>query len=93
MRIKVSKVAYHRNGIGGAGFHVVTFTTTSDSETKGCRMIGVLFDEPESVAVFDLDLLADNTIEFAVNSWRGADHFGPVLRKAIAEWEEEHESI
>jgi hypothetical protein len=84
-KIKVRGIAYHRNGITGAGFHVVTFTTGSG--TKRQNMLGIAFEEADHVAVLDTDLLAENVIAFAENSWRGADHFGPALREAIIRWE------
>ena len=43
-------------------------------------MMGVVFTEPGSCAVFDRDLLTIGNIKFAGgNSWRG-DHFEPALR-------------
>lgn len=78
------KIAYHRNGVGGNGFHVLTF---HDSELKK-DMVGIVFDEPGSVAVFDRKLLGEGVIEFGVNSWRG-DSFEPALRAVIAREDEE----
>uniref|UniRef100_A0A6M3XZS3 Uncharacterized protein n=1 Tax=viral metagenome TaxID=1070528 RepID=A0A6M3XZS3_9ZZZZ len=87
MKIKTREVAYHRNGIGGDGFHVVRFTTTDDADTRGRDMLAVLFDGPGEVAVLDIGLLADGVIAFAQNSWRGADYYGPALRRAIKDLE------
>ena len=82
--VAIEAVAYHRNGIGGAGFHVVTFT---DSEAElgpihGAAMVGIVFEEEGRVAVFDRVLLGKGEIGFGVNSWRG-DHYEPILRRAI----------
>ncbi len=77
----IEEIAYHRNGVGGNSFYVVKFTGT-----EGGNMLGVVFDEPYTVAVFDRDLLAKGVIAFRENSWRG-DHFEPELREAIAYWE------
>lgn len=109
----VHQVAWHRNGIGGAGFHAVIF----DRELKTCptcgdewgwedgrgviscrrmhvgppistgiRMLGVVFDEPNHVAIFEIGKLADPAIgvAFGENSWRG-DRFERELRQAIAD--------
>lgn len=46
-------------------------------------MLGVVFDEPYHVAVFNLSKLALGNIAFGVNSWRG-DVYEPLLRRAIA---------
>jgi hypothetical protein len=85
MKIKVIKKDYHRNGISGTGFSVVIFKTQGDPETKGKRMISIVFPNAGDCAVFDLDELAKENIEFANgNSWRG-DYFEPELRKALQE--------
>lgn len=78
------KVAYHRNGVLGEGFHVCTFY---DKEEKA-NMVGIVFKGPGQVAVFNQELLGKGIIEFAVNSFRG-DVFEPFLRDAIQKWENE----
>lgn len=81
MELSKIKVAYHRNGISGIGFHVCTFTMKDGPRTH--HMVGVLFEEEGACAVFDIDMLKVDNIEFAQgNSWRG-DEFEPELRKAI----------
>jgi hypothetical protein len=72
---RVIKGAHHRNGIGGAPFHVIQFESDED-DSKGAAMIGVVFDEPGCVAVFRQDLLAVGCIEFGKNSWRGDRYEG-----------------
>lgn len=74
--MKIKQVEYHRNGICGNGFHVVTFTD------KKRPMVGIVFDEKGSCAVFDTDMLGKGIIEFGVNSWRG-DTYEDALRDAI----------
>jgi hypothetical protein len=69
-KIKILDCDFHRNGIGGNGFYVFIF-----KEGKN-RMMGVWFPEGENevgynCAVFDMDLLNQNVIEFGKNSWRG----------------------
>jgi hypothetical protein len=80
MIIKVEKIDYHRNGVGGNGFNVVTFTYKYERLT--INMVAVVFEEKGNVAVFDRDLLGKGVIEFGQNSWRG-DNFEAALRKAI----------
>ena len=90
MRIKTDKTSYHRNGVSGKGFWVVMFTANGDADCKGRRFVGVVFDAPRTVAVFDVDMLAAGNIEFAKgNSWRG-DNFEPHLRGIIHNWEESY---
>jgi hypothetical protein len=76
------RVDYHRNGIGGIGFHVALFDNKTSEGTER-RMVGVVFPEAGACAVFDVDELSKGNIQFAHgNSWRG-DHFEPQLREAI----------
>lgn len=70
------KVAYHRNGVGGTGFTVITFRVGRDD------MVGVVFPGDGNVAVFDRKKLGEGVIESGENSWRG-DIFEPALRSAI----------
>lgn len=74
--MKVKYVDYHRNGVGGTGFHVVMFTE------EGRNMLGVVFPEQGSCAVFDADLIGNGDVRFLHNSWRG-DHYEDELRAAI----------
>lgn len=57
----------------------------AEIETTRSRMLGVVFDEPGSVAVLDVALLSDPEIgvAFGANSWRG-DQYEAELRAAIA---------
>lgn len=81
-------IAYHRNGVSGAGFYVVTF-----SDDEHGPMVGVVFDcDPfdegpppplnRRTAVFQRDLLGAGVITFGVNSFRG-DNYDEWLRHAI----------
>ncbi len=81
-KIKVIKQAHHRNGVGGVPFDVLIFKDLDEGKT----MIGIQFDndsEPHT-AVFDLDLLKQDVIEFFDNSWRGDVYHEP-LKKSIKE--------
>lgn len=88
----VEEIAYHRNGVAGAGFHVVKFSEPEEER----RMLGVVFDNDEDgmikVAVFDRRLLAQDVIAFARNSWRG-DRYEAALREAIARAESLREGL
>jgi hypothetical protein len=79
MKIKVTEITYHRNGVHGNGFYVVSFISEGDN------MIGVVFDEPGNVAVFNAALLREGVIGFYYNSWRG-DWYEQALREAIVEY-------
>jgi len=100
MQIEIEQVDYHRNGIRGQGFYVVTFLWTDpngdengDNEIRA--MVGVLFgdwskDETKYVcdgrcAVFDRGMLGDGNMTFGHNSWRG-DRFESELVKAIEQY-------
>ena len=80
MKINVLKVDYHRNGVAGNGFHVVLFK--HDKTLK----VGIVFPEQGNVAVLDVGLLHEGTIESGENSWRG-DDFEPALRVACDAFE------
>lgn len=67
------KIAHHRNGISGHPFTVGIIKDTIDGIER--EMLIIQFDDDkEATAVFDLDLLKQDEIDFAKNSWRG-DHF------------------
>lgn len=72
-------IAYHRNGIGGTGFHVILF------RWENANMVAIVFQEPGHVAVLDSKETASGNIAFANgNSWRG-DNFEPRLREWITQ--------
>jgi hypothetical protein len=77
---KIHEIAFHRNGICGAGFYAVRFTGGKD--VSGREFIATVFDEPGHCAVLAVDRLDTDGVAFGVNSWRG-DHFEPELRAAI----------
>lgn len=79
--LEIHEVAYHRNGGGGEGFHLVRFTDHGERQPK--HMCAVVFEAEMHTAVLDLDLLRENVIAFGMNSWRG-DHYDADLRQAIA---------
>jgi len=76
-------VAYHRNGVSGNDFCVITFDTISEGERY--HMVATVFKEKGSVAVFDREKLGMGVIGFGLNSWRG-DDFEEELRKIIGIW-------
>lgn len=78
---KLENVQFHRNGVGGEPFYVVTFTENRHN------MMAVIFDSTDQpanprVAVFDRDALAEGNITFGENSWRG-DTYAAWLEDAI----------
>jgi hypothetical protein len=82
-RIKVRAIDHHRNGIGGAPFHVAIFDEdkVAHDDDQG-RKVGIIFEQPDHCAVLDIAKLANGDIAFGSNSWRG-DGYEPHLRKAI----------
>lgn len=86
MKINVDDIAYHRNGIGGVGFHVVTFAFMDEGDSGWHNnMLAVVYEDSGYVSVLDMDVLPN--VEFTVNSWRG-DNFEPALRRAINTYRE-----
>lgn len=83
MKLRIEHIAHHRNGVCGTPFHVVLFRDPDEG-----RMVGVLFDTPDHLAVFHLDMLLAGEIAFGVNSWRG-DHYEPALRQAVRSFPDE----
>jgi hypothetical protein len=80
MEPKVEAIAFHRNGVMGAPFHVVLF---HDDSPK----LGIVFDATHHCAVLDREKLARCDIEFGSNSWRGdvyEDELRDVIRDAAA---------
>src|SRR6185312_16897876 len=80
MKLRIFYIDSHRNGICGAPFHAVVFR---DGGPEGSVKLGIVFDEPNHVAVLDIAKLAEFDIAFGSNSWRG-DRLEPALRRAIA---------
>ena len=90
MIINVTDVEWHRNGLGGEGFHVVLFGWVDGKKNR--KMVATVFGASEKkpsmrTAVFDRDELAAGNVAFdGGNSWRG-DHFAAALNDAIVEYE------
>jgi hypothetical protein len=89
MKLSITKIAHHRNGIDGMPFHAVIFR--DDTERKSAKL-GVVFESPRHVAVFDIAKLADCDVEFGSNSYRG-DRYEPALRQAITDHHAAKEAI
>jgi hypothetical protein len=75
--------AYHRNGMSGNGFCVLTFDSIFEGERY--KMVATVFKDKGNVAVFDREKLGAGVIEFGLNSWR-SDDFEKELREIIGEW-------
>lgn len=86
MKLSIEQIHFHRNGVCGAPFHVLRFR-----DPDAGPMLGIVFDEPYHVAVFQFAELADGNIAFGRNSWRG-DRYEPHLRDAIAAHRKEVQS-
>jgi hypothetical protein len=87
MKLKITDIARHRNGVHGAPFYVILFR---DKGQEGSRKIGVVFDEETYCAVFDVTKLATGDIAFGSNSWRG-DQYEPALRQAVTAFEQSND--
>lgn len=83
------KINYHRNGVGGWPFYVVTFDWLDDGNVR--KMVATVPCTSEDskltrddyvISVLDIDLLANGDTEFGSNSWRG-DHFHHAVWAAI----------
>lgn len=74
--MRINKKDYHRNGITGNGFDIITF-----NEGKK-QMVAILFEEKGNCAVFDRNLLGKGIIAFGENSFR-AEYYEDDLRQAI----------
>lgn len=85
MWLEIKDASFHRNGIGGEGFYAIIFEDTEEKKT----MIASLFDEPGYCAVYAIDELSAQNIEFANgNSWRG-DSYERALRPLLVKYLEE----
>lgn len=85
--ITIIDIDYHRNGISGEGFYVMTFNMQDGDILR--HMVGVVYpDDGGYCSVFDIDELQKDNIKFAQgNSWRG-DSYESDLRRAIDEYKE-----
>lgn len=95
--MRLVKIAYHRNGLMGEGFHAVAFRYRFEGKER--RMIATVFSshEPDPgdvhpctgrLAVLDADYSATGLLDYPLNQWRG-DDFEPQLRQWIATWAED----
>ena len=81
----ISKPAFHRNGVCGEPFQVLTFEMTEGKDSPR-KMVAIRFKDdggdnwtPPRIAVFDLALLYEGIIEMSEgNAWRG-DRFADEL--------------
>lgn len=74
----IKKVAHHRNGICGTPF------TVGIVEEQGETVLIVQFDDKiENTAVFNLDKLSKQIIEFGQNSKRG-DYYCDEFKRLVA---------
>ncbi len=81
MKLTITQIKFHRNGITGEPFHAVLFADPAEGE-----MLSIVFDAKAHVAVFNLERLASGDIGLKCNCWRG-DLYEPYLRKALKQLE------
>ena len=91
--VEVLEIAYHRNGVGGYPFHVVSFR---DKEMDRVFLATIFFEHDDEgnetlgfnprVAIIDPKLAAKGIIGFGENSWRG-DTYAYALAEAIKQGE------
>ena len=79
MKLKISNIAHHRNGVRGEPFDIVLF---KDQGPEGSHKVAILFSAPGQCAVLDMAKLAAGHIAFRSNSWRG-EEYETRLRNAI----------
>lgn len=77
----LESIDYHRNGVSGEPFRVLTF-----HDTEHGPMVGIVFEAEGHCAVFNRALLGQGDIRFGYNSYRG-DYYEPQLRAWIKEYE------
>ena len=81
----IQEVSRHRNGVGGAPFYAVRFTSDEVQGHPDANFLATVFDDSGVCAVICLDLIPTVGVKFAHgNSWRG-DRFEGELRQAIRE--------
>src|SRR5262245_35613859 len=91
--ITVKRIEYHRNGIGGEGFHTVLFDY-ADPVLPGEAprpMIATVFEDDSAgiyTAVLDRNDIAAGEVDRA---WRG-DNFDGVLREAIEKHQQKEQA-
>ncbi len=87
-------IDYHRNGVGGLGFHVAIVDEVEDGVKREMLVVrlGHRMNDADAGGVlccaFDLSKLDQREIRFFHNSWRG-DHYVNAMDKAIANMEKE----
>jgi hypothetical protein len=86
--LKPVSIAHHRNGVSGCGFHVGIV------DDEGEKKLIIQFDGMKNcTAVFDLEKLKQEKINFGENSFRGdyyADDFAEILKEVMQfDWETE----
>lgn len=98
---KILAADYHRNGVSGAPFYT-GIVQDADGSLKSVTVFPDYDDDGEAVvneglanpriAVLDIGLLAEGTVEFGTNSWRG-DHYADEARGIIAMTQKQFDEI
>ena len=92
LALKLTEVAYHRNGICGAGFYAVAFKHRPEGRQWRSFVATVFPGDDENAigadglyTVLDAGVAAEGVVTFGLNSWRG-DEFINQLRVWITEY-------
>lgn len=81
MNYTVTDVQWHRNGVSGVGFYVGFV----DDPENG-KMVVVRFPGRDiRTAVLNVQMLAEGSVKFGHNSWRG-DHYDSAMLEAIRKY-------
>jgi len=84
---KIHRIEFHRNGVGGAPFYVVTFTGKGWEGEGSAELVATVFEQEGAVAVLSYNEGPAHEINPA-QRWRG-DNFERELREAIEVYNEE----
>ena len=82
----IGPLAYHRNGVGGEGFHVALVEEIDGDETR--RMVVIRAKDADkhtgsvNCFVLDVDKAAAGDVQFFTNSWCG-DHYADFMDTEI----------
>lgn len=100
---RIHSIDFHRNGVGGIGFHVVLFDRRAGDGIPAGRMIAIIeqdvYEEPRArgsdIACYVLDVgkLAEGDIAFTSNSWRGDVFYDELWPEVVKHNEEERKRL
>jgi hypothetical protein len=91
MKLEITQMDYHRNGICGVGFYTVLFKDHTEKQDMIATVFPSCFEQGRdlSCAVYDLRKLSEGDIQFGSNSWRG-DRYFYALKPLMEKWWHDH---